>query len=349
MASTDPSLEQWRRAYELAAEIRALAPWTWMHDTDHFGFEDPQCGVLRFISVMGRAGEHFAIAVYRGVEDLFRIIDLVTDPGAVSEGVLETSQLQLSFEDRSFLAPEDRRVIKRLGLRFRGKNAWPCFRSFLPGQFPWFVDQDELRLIKVALEQVLAVAPRFEGNEEDLDRLNALGMERNTFLVRTPVVVPGAVQWEEKMVGIGRPPPREIEPEIDASLLERATDFPTVENKLEVELRASMSPVQDRKGQRPYFPWIMLVVEASSGYVVGTELLAPRPALDAVYGRAAGALLETLEKIEVRPAEVLVRTERVAALFRHVCGELGITLTVRPSLPRAEDAFTSLMRFQAED
>lgn len=346
MANSKPSIEQWRRAYELAAEVRSLAPWTWMCDTDHLAFEDPQDSSPRFISIMGRLGEHVAIAVYRGAEDLFRMIDFVHDSGAVQDTILETSQLQLSFEDRDFLESADRRVIKRLKLKFRGGKAWPCFRSYLPGQFPWFVDQDELRLLTVALEQVLAVAPRFKGKEDELERLNRMGMEEHVFLMRTPVNVAGSIEWEESMAKIERPAPREIVSELNAFFLERVAGFPTVENKFEVELRASLDPVQERPGQRPYFPWIMLVVEASSGFIAGHELLAPVPTLDAVFSQAAQTLLDVLAKHEIRPDEIFVRTERLAALFRQVCQRLGTTLTVRPSLPRAEDVYTSLLRFQ---
>jgi len=345
MSNVQPTVDAWRRAYELAAEVRDLHPWTWMCDTDHLGFEDPEDGSPRFISVMGRQGEHYAVAVYRRIEDLFRIIDLVCETGADADVILETSQLQLSFEDRDFLAPEDSRVIKRLGLKFRGRQAWPCFRSYLPGQFPWFVDRDELRQLTLALEQVLAVAPRFRDDEDGLDCLNRMGMEEHVFLMRTPVNTAGTVEWEEHMVKIERPASPEIVPEVNDLLLERAARFPAVENTLEVELRPTPEPVQERKGQRPYFPWIMLVVESSEGFIVGHELLAPLPTLDAVYSRAGGALLEVLASQEIRPAEVFVRTERVAALFRAVCGKLGAKLTVRPSLPRAEDAFTSLLRF----
>lgn len=76
--------------------------------------------------------------------------------------------------------------------------------------------------------------------------------------------------------------------------------------------------------------------------------MAPLPTLDAVHSRAAGALLDVLANQEIRPPEVFVRTERVADLLRAVCGKLGTRLTVRPSLPRAEEAFTSLLRFHGE-
>jgi len=37
------------------------------------------------------------------------------------------------FEDRDGLDKQDREVIKKLGLKFRGAHAWPMFCSYRPG------------------------------------------------------------------------------------------------------------------------------------------------------------------------------------------------------------------------
>ena len=345
MNNAEPSMEQWRQAYGLATQIRDLAPWEWMCDTDHLAFRDPEDGSPRVVAVMGRLGEHYVVTVYRRVQDVFRIIDLARDPNPDSEVILETSQLQLSFEDRDFLDPAERQVIKGLGFRFRGRQAWPCFRSYLPGQFPWFIDSDELRQLIPALELVLDMAPRFKDDEQELERLNRLGMDDHVFLMRTRTKVSGTIEWEESMVEIQQPAPTVIVPEMDDGLLRCVGRFPLVDDRLELDLRSTPWPVQEQKDQRPYFPWIVLVVESDEGIIVGHELLTPLPTLDAVYGRAAGALLDVLRKNEIRPAEILVRSDRVAALFREVCAELGIALTVQPWLPQVKDAFTSMLQF----
>ena len=68
--------------------------------------------------------------------------------------------MQLSFEDRESLEPQDRRILKEADLSFRGKNAWPLFRSYRPGFVPWFLESEEAETLRVALEQLLAVALR---------------------------------------------------------------------------------------------------------------------------------------------------------------------------------------------
>ena len=151
MAQGDVDLGLWRDLYEVAVRVRALAPWTWMEETDVFGVELPGRGGLPFVSVMGAMGEHYAVVVYPGVAALTALWELHHDKDAEPERVLEIPQVQLSFENRDHLEAEDRRIVKQLGLSFRGKNAWPVFRSYRPGFVPWFLDADEVATLRVAL------------------------------------------------------------------------------------------------------------------------------------------------------------------------------------------------------
>lgn len=349
MNTKKPTAEQWRQAYKLAGEIKKMAPWTWMHDCVHIGFMDPKDASPRFISVMGGEGEHIAIAVYRRVEDLFHILDMLSDPDAEAEEILELSQLQLSFEDRDYLQAADRQVIKQLKLSFRGRQAWPCFRSFLPGQFPWHVDSDELRLLCLGLEQVLAVAPRFKDDEDELDRLSDLGIDEQVFLMRTLVTEAGGSQWQESMVEITRPESVEFVAELGEELLERVRGLPVSKNKIEVDLHMLPSPTMDPRSERPFFPYVLLAVEQDRGSVVGCEVIAPLPSLDTVYHESAGLMLDVLLQQDARPQEIHVRSARTASLLRDLCERLDIRLKQRSSLPYWEEAFESLLQYFSEE
>src|SRR5207244_2972606 len=122
MSSSNIELDQWRGLYEVASHVQKLAPWTWMEEIDIFGVEMPSDGGLIFVSVMGAIGEHYAVALYRGSKALSSLWALYNDEHAVAEQVLEIPQIQISFENREFLEPEDLRIIKKLALKFRGKD-----------------------------------------------------------------------------------------------------------------------------------------------------------------------------------------------------------------------------------
>lgn len=68
--TNSPTLEEWKRLYDLMAQVKKLAPWEWMEEDDIFGVQMPRTNEPGFVSVMGMLGEHFAVAVYQGAKGL---------------------------------------------------------------------------------------------------------------------------------------------------------------------------------------------------------------------------------------------------------------------------------------
>ena len=97
-SNEQPTLENWRDAYEAAQRIKVMEPWRYMEETDIFAVQHPESESLGFPSVMGQLGEHFAVSVYLGAEGLYAFwdaqdADLLTYP----DRLLEMPQLMLSF------------------------------------------------------------------------------------------------------------------------------------------------------------------------------------------------------------------------------------------------------------
>ena len=134
MNEREPMIEEWRPLYEVMKQIKEAAPWQWMEERDIFGVQSPESGELGFVSIMGQLGEHLAIAVYLGAHGLSRFWEIQqAGPLLTPDMILNTPQLQASFENRSDLAKQDRQIIKQLGLTYRGRQAWPQFQKFCPG------------------------------------------------------------------------------------------------------------------------------------------------------------------------------------------------------------------------
>lgn len=177
-----PSHNEAKALCNLAAQIKALAPWQWMEETDVFGVEDPDTHEIGFVSVMGSVGEYEAVAVYPGAEGLYGFIDFQSDPSANTDRLIEIPQVQLSFSESKFLEKRDRELLKSSGLKFTG--ARPLFRSYRPGFLPWFITLNEARLLIHALSQTLEVAKRF-ANEAVIFPTDG-DVEAAIFLVRVP-------------------------------------------------------------------------------------------------------------------------------------------------------------------
>ena len=330
MELPSPTIEEYRRLYEAANAFKQEAPWTWMTEDQLFAIRNPETGQIGYASVMGMLGEHLALALYLGsvaLDGFWRM-----QYGAFRENPilpLEIPQLQASFEDRNTLNPKDREVIKSLGLSFRGKLEWPMFRSYVPGCTPWFVTPEETRFLTVALEQALNVSLRLR---EDPELLEAPDEEE--YLVRLQTKQGWADAWLLPEPIPARPPQS-----VDSQrLAAMRRDFPRRRFTLQADLFALRSQIKEKEDPRPYLPYILLVVEANSGMVLGTDLMIAKPSLDAVWAQTQSGFLETVARLENIPSRIAVRDQRLYNLLTPIARGLGIRLRVSRRLPALDEA-----------
>lgn len=330
----NPTLEEWRRLYDAAMRVKALAPWEWMTEEDLFGVQNPETDELGFVSVMGTLGEHFAVAVYLGARGLYDFLALEeAGDTAPPESILEIPQLQASFEDRDVLRDQDRQVIKQLGLKFRGRNAWPMFRSYRPGYFPWHLETDEARYLAVVLEQVLDVASRFRDDPALL-----ITEEDESYLVRVAHRKNGAWQWEDRIMEVPPPQRPPINLMMDVPLLEKLKQSPKRGGRIEMDFFMFPVPFQEEQGARPRFAYMLLTVEAQSGFVLGSDLLKPEPTLETMWGQVPAYAVRHLATLGIIPQEVAVRSGLLFHLLKPLADELHFALRPSYSLRALDNA-----------
>lgn len=333
-----PTNDQWRRLYEAAVLVKELSPWEWMTETDVFGVQDPETGEIGFVSVLGLLGEHFGVSLYpnpRALYDFWALEE--AGPEINPDALLEIPQLQASFEDRDQLDNRDREVIKELGLKFRGRKEWPMFRSYRPGFLPWFLEAEEARSLAEALDQLLEVAPRFRE-----DRSLLVPEDESTYLVRVPHQEGGTRVWADTVMEVPPPEPVSIQIEMNSEALESLESLPQSGHEFEMDLFMFPAPIQGEKGDRPVFPYMLLVVDAGSGMVVGTELLEPVPSLEAMWGSVPLAVTRQLAGLGIRPEQVTVDSELLFRLLQPLAEASRFELERSPFLPALHEAREAL-------
>ncbi len=332
------SLEKWRELHELADSLKKLQPWEWMWDGDVFGVEDPETGEIGYCCVMGRGGEHYALAFYRGSEGLLGYLKVRGGEVPFDSPDAQHCQdcLMLSFEDRDYLHPKDRALIKRLGLKFRGANAWPLFRDWTPGYFPWFISPDQARLFLRLLPPALEMAERLRTNPRLLEE-----PEPGKWLVRSSRPGREETVWEDEW---RFPDPL---PKPEAGRVPCLYDLEGLRRSIarrggvwEIDYFYSPLPVRE-KGARPYYPRMMLAADRPSGLLIFFHL--------AESGSSWGkelidAFLSHLDKIRLSPEKLIVR-ERGFQLLQGVAAGLGIELEEADDLPALREARESFAAF----
>ncbi len=319
----------WKKLYALAMEIKSLKPWGWMDENEIFGVHDPYSKITGYISVMGGAGEHFAITAYRGPNAMIDMNNLMEGPmPPPPEHFLEIPQLMLSFENREHLEQGDRDLIKALGLGFRGKNQWPLFRSYKPGFVPWVLDANEQKSMITYLREAIGVLKRVKKDRETLYLGNDALEEK--FLVRAPIDDKG-VSWKDNFEEIQMEAPPKLESAFGDKMFVEYGKRPSGILIYEMDFYMMPSPVKE-KGSPPYYPYLLLLVEKSSEMVIGFELLTPLKGFVKMLEEMPVALLSMLAGQPAKPKEIHVQSERLNVLLSNIVDIWGIKLVLKPKL-----------------
>lgn len=343
MTDMSPTPESWRRLYDLASQVKQLSPWAWMTEEDLFGVADPDSDTGMFVSVMGMLGEHTSVSAYLGAAALYDFLDFHENPPeemnlASGARLLSMRQLQASFEDRDMLREQDRAVIRQLGLKFRGRGAWPLFRSYEAGLVPWFITAEEARLLTLALEQVLDVAPRARENARLLHV-----KRKEHFLVRVSRREGDRLIWSDEIRHIPPPTVKPIKVTVDEGLLAAFKQLPPRKLVVEVDLFMLLSAIGDR--ERPYYPYMLLLVDSRNGMIVGQDLLAIETTHEALLADVPMQVIRQLAGVGVVPSAVHVSSPELYQVLQPVMQAAGIKLVSKARLPEIEAARESLASY----
>jgi hypothetical protein len=329
----------WSKLYTLADRVNALKPWRYMFEDEITGVRDPVSGTIGFISVMGNLGEHYALTVYLGERALGQYMELSENGSdATPEMVLEIPQLMLSFEDKEFVEKEDRAIMKENGITITGKKSLPIFRSFRPGMVPWFLEESEQESMINYLEQFLEVAIIADSHER---KAKPGSIRQEVSLVREYMNTGGKGSWKDTYQQILIPSLEELEIPINAGLLAKAKSTPVGKSTWEIDF--FMTPAQMKeKNQRPYFPYILLVVDQKSEFVISHELMNPTEGIDKMLSQIPGLLLKLFSKGTSLPVAVHTTSHRLADLIFPILKDMGIRYQVKPRLKSLEMAKSSI-------
>lgn len=323
MNNTAPTTEEMEKLFEAALAFRQQAPWQWMWDAQIWGIRNPETGQIGYASVMGQLGEHLALAVYHGAEGLDGWYRLAQNEEPDNPTFLyEIPHLQASFEDRERLTDKDRQVIKSLGLKFRGRQEWPLFRSYVPGYVDWYVAGDEARFLTLALLQTVEMAPRLKADPMLLEPRDG------HLLVRTWTEQGWIEEWlAPEPIPLSRVMALD---EADADRLKQR--LPSRIRKVEVDLYG-LTAIRNDQDARPYVGYHFMVVDSEQGMILGSDLLIADPSFDDMWTNLPNHLLKTITRTGLLPNDMAVRSERIAIFLAPLADQLDIRLKVAERLP----------------
>jgi hypothetical protein len=265
--------KSYQNLFNLAVEFKDLAPWKWIKEYNFFGFQVPGNKDIHYCSIMGHLGEHYSLSVYSGPAGFQSYAAMQSYEGEYPYDVfLRQNCLMLSFEDRKFLEKDDLGLIKRLGLKFRGKNAWPMFRYYEPEMVPRFLEtEQQIELLSTALEQTVHVSKEFKGRT---DEIFIEGDEQ--LLIRTAEQSAGGLKWLNKRQPLPdnfeiAPPKQIIYNSIKAELLRQTLDYS--ENQWIVDYSILPVPIfEPEVKDTAFYPRSVLIIDMDKQFILHNRM-----------------------------------------------------------------------------
>ncbi|MEK6651418.1 MAG: hypothetical protein AABY50_00630 [Nitrospirota bacterium] len=337
MEESKPTLDELKALYDAAIEFKKIEPWKWVKETDIFGVQKPLTGEVGYCCIMGEIGEMLAMAVYHGTEGLqgyLKILNNQVKPEDPDSLHIQDC-LIVMFEDKRFVEKEDIQLINRLGYKFKGHNAWPVFRSYKPGYFPWFLSRDEALYMVEALNQAKDVCLRLKENNQMLHP-----PQKNQYLIRLSETKDGKVIWKDEW---REPAPIKTgyhanEP-VDEIRLQRIKN--TIKQVPAVwEIDFFFAPTAVREGGRPFFPQAIMIADHDTGFIHDVHLAQK----DTCQKEFSEKFLLRMENTLIVPMEILVRKEDVAKLLEPYTSRLNIKLSKSKKLQNVDNAIKSMTR-----
>lgn len=325
------------RLYTIALKYKKSKLWKQMYDTELFALRLTD-GRIAYCCVMGMLGEHIALGVYVGCEglDSYRLMGEVEEAHTEMERVemsLSQDCLQCAFENKVELrgpeVEEAQRYAKSHGVSYRGRKAFPQFVRYRPQSYPWYIrDADDEQVLYEALKAALAVADRLvTADKEELGFTEGAPYDREIPLLEKKNKT---YYWSMHQLPAMRErhyPSPVIGDDILMAKLQRKKKRGSAVWICEVIVfpspisdEATEGEVIDEPENAPYFPYMLLIVDSTSGMMIAN-------ALAQNYEEGAEKLLSSLAHAMLEhgvPSEILVRNERTGCLLRNFAGKLNM-------------------------
>ncbi|KEH98502.1 hypothetical protein Z968_05420 [Clostridium novyi A str. 4552] len=317
----EASLEEWRELYNVAIEIHKIKPWTKLSVLDLItiflkGQEEP-C----LCSVMGQLGERYGVYMYIGDEAITDFFQLINSSDMPHNQIIRyQNSVICHFGSREELVKEEREIIKKLGIKFRGKNNWIYFRVNEKGYSPYMPDKDQVLMITEILKNLyMAIGALNEGlnvrfkqgkalfrvfNEE---RDLWLNFEDNTYVPR-----------ERYMVA-----------EIDDELfLKRLNKQPRTNNILELDVIYLSTFMRSKILEKMSLMKLALVVDGETGELFRNEIVTLEDnEMDILFR----CLIDYITIIGI-PKIILVRDIYTNNVLSDICSKLNIEMHISSTL-----------------
>lgn len=306
---------KWLKLYNLINEWNQLQPWTELWSEDYISIEFSQEETY-YCSIMGKLGNCIGLSIYQGDEgyaDLCSIAKEYDDMAIMRYMMYDQNCLTFYMGDRDEVPPQQKKIIKELGLKYRGKGKWPYFVSFQKRFYPYHLNDDELHVFIKVLERLIDIMQNYSQQKIDVD----YEKEEMIYAYKKDD------QWQYiahvRKDDINKMMPVEL---TNQQYLEKLIQQPQKQNQLIIDLSYLSQGMYDKGHSRPINPLVFLVIDLESQMLLTMNLLKTEE--DEILC-CIQFLCQYIE-IHGRPDAVFIRNPIIYCAIADICEKCDIEL-----------------------
>ena len=225
------------------------------------------------------------------------------------------------FGNREELTSKELKLIKDLGLKFRGKNNWIYFHSFKKGYVPYILDQEEVLQETEILKHLYMSLRAYivEGLTVDFEKGNTL----------MRMYSPKDELWVNFEAPLQVPLAQYIMPALeDEVLVSKLSKMKQSRAIWELDIAYLGSTINDKEYDRPINSRICILSEKKSGMIINqTMLTSMDDDIQVIFNTIIFPMMDL-----GRPSKILVRDEYIFYILKDLCERTKIKLEISGKL-----------------
>ncbi len=336
----EATLEKWQELYDLTLEIKKAEPWKYLGDTDIIRILLPNETEPYFISILGKNKDTYGIVVYPGYESFNSFVLLSNSerlgiPGLYA--MYEQDNLTCYFGDRNEVSSKQYKVIRELGLRFRGKNQWPFFLSFKPNYTPYIVDEDEVQKLVNVYRELIPLIELFASKQ-----INVNFSQDETV---TRYYDQKEKSWKYEVSELEYMEKSYVTLNLDSNhpMIKELRSQPKNKSTIEIDINYSRMTIdgKDEGFDRPVSPKLLIIIDQNSGMVISQEMILPDTNEEDMI---LNLLFNYIEKYSL-PKAIHFRLPHIGFLLKSLCSKIQVSLIHNKQLSMSDEFFNDFFKF----
>ena len=328
-----PSFQSMRALYDRAAHVHKRSPWNDLVEENLVVFQEPISNEQCFCSVMGALGEVRVLQTYIGASSYFWFRKVHEGrPLTAGDFYAYQRSVFVQYVPIKELEAPDRELLKAMQHPLAKGTVAPIFRTIRPGYHPWFVTENEARILTSAMEAVLAVCDLMD-NDPDLDPWETADVYP---LVKLEEARDGRQKYLVSEVDAPRPALTMPEPPApDMKRIQRIIDHKLpLKGALEVDHFYTLGMIGEKHARKACLR-IALAIEAKTGLALPPQVSTPEESTGEILQRL---ILGAIEASGAIPSKIYVRDREYKSLLAPLARALDFEIAVKKSLPALDFA-----------